>query len=391
MSLDPLDTVRVGIVGPSWWVNYWHLAALQTHPNVEVVAVSGGAERDPDEVKAKYGANALYFTNYEEMMDTVPMDGVIVCTPNYLHHPVTMAALKRDLHVTCEKPIALNAEQAFEMADTASKRNLIGMSNFPYRDNPAVQAFRKLIDADYVGDILHVSGSYHGGFGLRRNPNWRSLRARSGAGILGDLGSHLIDLVRYITGEEFSAVSGNMITTLWDADGDLDRILHSENPDVGERNDDSCTFLAELTSGAQAVLHTSWVAHQGAGIQQQEIEVYGTEGRLHLIASHRGVSLRGLHAGNPNWETIEVEGVVTVEAANGTEEEDFFRPGRHTPTNTTYRWLEAIRNDETTVEPSLWDGYYAQEVIDAVILSSAERRWVLISEVSEGKPDEYSD
>lgn len=391
MSLDPLDAVRVGIVGPSWWVNYWHLAALQTHPNVEVVAVSGDAERNPEDVKAKYGAKAQYFTNYEEMMDSVPMDGVIICTPNDLHHPVAMAALKRDLHVTCEKPIALNVEQAFEMADAASKRNLIGMSNFPYRDNPAVQAFKKLLEEGYVGDILHVSASYHGGFGLRRNPNWRSIRARSGAGILGDLGSHLIDLVRYITGEEFAAVSGNMMTTLWDSEGELERRLHTENPDVGERNDDSCAFLAELSNGAQAILHTSWVAHQGAGIQQQEVEVYGTEGRLHLLVSHRGVSLRGLQSGAPNWEEIAVEGAVTEEAANGEENEDFFRPGRHSATNTTYRWLEAIRNDQPSVSPDLWDGYYAQEVIDAVILSSAERRWVLISEVSEGKPDEYAD
>ncbi len=382
MSLDPLDTVRVGIVGPSWWVDYWHLAALKTHPNVEVVGVSGGTERDPESVKAKYGDKAQYFTDYEVMMDSVRPDGVIVCTPNDLHHPVTMAALARDIHVTCEKPIALNAKQAFEMATIAEANNLIGMSNFPYRDNPAVTAFRDLLEEGYVGDVLTVSGSYHGGFGLRRNPNWRSLKHRSGAGILGDLGSHLIDLVRYITGREFVSVSGSMITTLWDAEGELEEILPSDDPHVGERNDDSCTFLAELSDGVQATLHTSWVAYQGAGIQQQEIEVYGTAGRLHLLVSHRGVTLRGLQQGNPHWETIKVEGTVSVEEAGGTDNEDFFRPGRHSPTNSTYRWLEAIRTDKAEVSPSLWDGYFAQEVIDAVILSSEERRWVTIKEVS---------
>ena len=58
------------------------------------------------------------------------------------------------------------------------------------------------------------------------------------------------------------------------------------------------------------------------------------------------------------------------------EEEDYFRPGRHTPTNTTYRWIEAICTGQTAVSPSLEDGWRSQQVIDAVIQASAERRWV---------------
>lgn len=370
------EKVRVGIIGPSWWVNYWHLPAIQNHPHAEIVGVCGEKPREAAEVRAQYGESARAFTDMEQMLDTVPMDGVVVCTPNDLHHPAAMAALRRGLHVTCEKPVALNAEQAREMAETAKAKGLLGMTNFPYRGNPAVQAFRRLVAEGYLGTPLHISGQYHGGFGLRRSPNWRALRARSGAGILGDLGSHLIDLARFITGDEFRAVSASSLTVL--RDEMLDEavtLVRTEDPRVGSRNDDSCAFLAELASGAQGILHTSWMAHQGAGTQHQEIEVYGTQGRLHWLTTHAGTLLRGMRIGEKRMEPIPVEGTVTPDPARE-EEEDYFRPGRHDATNTTYRWIEAIRTGQKHISPDLMDGLRAQQVIDAVIKASAERRWV---------------
>ena len=130
-----------------------------------------------------------------------------------------------------------------------------------------------------------------------------------------------------------------------------------------------------MASGAQGTFHTSWVAYQGAYAQHQEIEVYGTEGRLHFLANHCGTQLRGLRVGEKHWETFPVEGVVSP-GSEAEEDEDYFRPGRNSPTNTTYRWIEASRRAENHVSPDLTDGWRAQQVIDAVIQASAERRWV---------------
>lgn len=382
MSLNPLDTVRVGIIGPSWWVNYWHLAAIETHPDAEITALCGDKPREVDEVQAKYGPHARYFTDMEEMLSHATVDGVIVCTPNDLHHPATMAVLRHNLHVTCEKPVALNATQAKEMVDTAKERGLIGMTNFPYRDNPCVQAFRRLLAEKYIGTPLHVTGSYNGGFGLRHSPNWRGKRDRSGAGILGDLGSHLIDLARFVTGQEFSAVSGHTMTSLWAAEENAPpTLVRTEDERVGNRNDDSCAFLAEFETGMQGVFHTSWVEHQGEYCQQQVIEVSGTEGRLHFMATHAGTFLRELKPKTGRWVDVEVAGIVRPEDSE-TENEDYFRPGRHTPTNTTYRWIEAIRTGQKTITPDLEDGWRAQQVIDAVLKSSAERCWAKVGEAA---------
>ena len=377
MSAEPLDEVRVGIIGPSWWVDYWHLAAIKNHPAAEIHAVCGGKERAPGDVTHKYGVQARYFTDYDQMLDCIPLDGVVVCTPNNMHHPATMAALARNLNVCCEKPVALNAKQAKEMADTARERGLLGMTNFPYRDNPAVQEMRRRIESGYLGKILHVSGQYHGGFGLKQSPNWRAFRDRSGAGILGDLGSHLIDLARFVTGDEFAAVSAHSLTVLH-GDKGIESMVRTEDPRVGARNDDSCAFLSEFKSGAQGIFHTSWIAYQGAYRQRQELEIYGSEGRLHFNADHSGTILRGMRTGtDERWQVLPVENIVLPQ--DGKEDEDWFRPGRNNETSTTYRWLDAIYNRASTISPSLDDGYRAQLVIDAVIQASAERRWVDIA------------
>ena len=378
-GLQSLEKVRIGIIGPSWWVDFWHLAALRNHPDAVIVALCSASEREASAVEAKYGSGIQAFTELERMLDTVAMDGVIVCTPNDLHYPATMAALQRGVHVTCEKPIAMHAAQAKEMADTAIRKGLLGMSNFPYRDNPAVRVFRNCVSDGYLGQILHISGQYHGGFGLQHPPGWRGLRARSGSGILGDLGSHLIDLVRYISGEEFSSVCASSLTLIPIPGSEREefRRLRTEAPGVGERNDDSCAFLAEFASGAQGIFHTSWIAYQGDYVQHQEVEIYGTAGRLHFTANHTGTQLRGLKRGEKRWERIPVAGIVPPDE-QGQDDEDFFRPGRETPTNTTYRWIEAIRTGQTTITPDLTEGWRAQQVIDAVIEASAERRWVEI-------------
>ena len=373
--------VRIGIIGPSWWVDYWHLPGIQNHPHAEIVAVCGNTPRDEADVQSKYGPNARFYTDVDTMLDEAALDGVVVCTPNDLHGPFTLAALKHGVNVTCEKPIALDAAEAQEMLATARSGSLLAMANFPYRDNPCVQTVRRMIAEGYIGRLLHISGQYHGGFGLQRPPNWRRMRDRSGSGILGDLGSHLIDLAYFVTEDEIASVCAHTMTLLRDAEsGEIAGLARSEDPRVGNRNDDSCAFLAELSSGAQGIFHTSWVAYQGAEAQFQQLDIYGTAGRIQFVATHAGTFVRAKKVGESQWENIPVAN--TVLPTPGVEEdEDYFRPGRHTSSHTTYRWIEAIRRGDTTITPDLSDGLRAQEVIDAVILASKERRWVTIQEI----------
>ncbi|MDE2126284.1 MAG: Gfo/Idh/MocA family oxidoreductase [Armatimonadetes bacterium] len=373
MAAPELKEVRIGIIGPSWWVDYWHLPALLRHPRARITGVAGAKDRPPHEVATKFGESVRYFTRASSMLDETHPVGVVVCTPNDLHFPSTMEALERGIHVICEKPLALNAEQAKTMTRAAEEAGLIGMTNFPYRANPCVNAFRRLLAEGAIGDMVHITGEYHGGFGLRGWPGWRGLRERSGAGILGDLGSHLIDLTRYVTGLEFDAVTASLLTLNRKPDGAPARVPTS-SPEAGERNDDSCAFIAALSNGSQAILHTSWLAHQGAYHQHQRLEAYGTGGRIEFLATHKGSYLRRMPIGVTEWDTLELEGVTDPSA--GLADEDLFRPGRHDSTSTTWRFVEAIANGDRSASPTFADGWRAQQVIDAVVAAGEQRRWV---------------
>ena len=133
-------------------------------------------------------------------------------------------------------------------------------------------------------------------------------------------------------------------------------------------------MVSKFKSGMQGVFHTSWVAYQGDAIQCQEIEIYGTHGRLLFRADHTGTILRGLKHGEKLWQTVSVQGITLPAERNS--DEDIFRPGRHNETNTTYRFVEAIRLGKTDETPNMVEGLRSQEVIDAVLKASAERRWI---------------
>ena len=334
--------MRVGIVGPSWWVNFWHLPALQNHPDAQIVAVCGTKPRDSTDVAAKYGPDVTAYTDLNAMLTREALDGVIVCTPNDVHYPASLAALEAGLHVLCEKPLTMHAGEARHLADEATRRGLLGMCNFPYRANPCAQALRQRVAEGYVGTLLHVAAAYHGGFGLNGPPGWRGWLPHSSAGILGDLGSHLIDLVRFTTGQEFRSVCSHALTVTRDKETDaFSGVTRMGSEAAGERNDDSCAFLAEFESGAQGVLHTSWLIKQGRYGQHQEIEVVGTQGRLQFVSNHVGTRLRGLREQAKEWETFAIADTVAYESCDD-DNEDYFRPGRLTPTNTTYRWVEGM-------------------------------------------------
>ncbi len=378
MSLDILEAVRVCLAGPSWWADYWHLPAIQHHPNAEIVGVCGERARDAQEVRARYGDSARYFTDLDAMLDATKPDGLIVCTPNDLHFPATMAALRRGIQVVCEKPIALNENQAREMAETAQNDRLLGMSNFTYRGNPALQTMRQMVAEGYVGTPLHLTGCYLGGYAIGRPPGWRGNAHRSGSGILGDLGSHLIDMARFVTGQEFAAVCAQNLTALWNENPEIaPRLVRTEAPEVAPRNDDSCAFLAEFSGGMQGVFHTSWVAQMGEENQRQQLEIFGTEGRLRFYASFLGTSLEATPRGEERWEIVPIPGTTRPDEGRGASE-DFFRPGRLDSTNNVYRWLDAIGAGQHEITPSLTDGWRAQQVIDAILTASAERKWIAV-------------
>jgi predicted dehydrogenase len=221
---------------------------------------------------------------YIDMLKALPeLDAVSVCVWNSAHKDCTVAALKAGKHVLCEKPMAMNAEEAQEMLDTARKCNKKLMVGFVRRFGNDTKLTREFIDAGYVGDIYYAKTTY-----LRRNGNpggWFGDKSRSGGGPLIDLGVHVIDLTRYLMGNPKPvSVYGATFKKLGNRPG------IKKSPDVylsasASDNDicdveDAVTALVRYDNGAVLSVEASF-----------SLNIKNESGKIELFGSKGGVSL----------------------------------------------------------------------------------------------------
>ena len=134
-------TVRVGVVSTSWWADAMYLPALDAHPRAEVVAVCGRNRERADTFAARWNIPQVY-TSVDSLIHSGEIDALVVASGHESHYPISMQALNADLHVLCEKPLALTYSQAAEMAAVAAEKNLIHCTPFHlpiYADEPIYQ------------------------------------------------------------------------------------------------------------------------------------------------------------------------------------------------------------------------------------------------------------
>ena len=131
-----MKTVNVGVFGTSWWADTMYLPPLDNHPGAKVAAVCGRNPATTAAFAATWNVPASH-TDAAALFDGEDLDAVVIATANNSHHELAIAALKRGLHVLCEKPMALNVEQATEMYDAAETAGVITMMPFTYHWMPS--------------------------------------------------------------------------------------------------------------------------------------------------------------------------------------------------------------------------------------------------------------
>lgn len=192
-----MKKLKVAVIGVGN-ISSTHIEAYLKNPECELYAFCDINEDTLREKGEKYGVKRLY-TDCKEMLGSLPeLDAVSVCTWNNAHAPCTIAALEAGKHVFCEKPMAMNAEEAEKMRLAAEKAGkLLGMG-FVRRFGDDADLACDLVKNGQMGEVYYAKANY-----IRRNGNpggWFSDKSRSGGGPLIDLGVHVIDLVRYIAG-----------------------------------------------------------------------------------------------------------------------------------------------------------------------------------------------
>ncbi|MEP6660754.1 MAG: Gfo/Idh/MocA family oxidoreductase [Acidimicrobiales bacterium] len=354
--------VRVGIVGTSWWSDAMYFPALVSHPIGRFTAVCG---RDKERTRAAATRwNVPHaFTDWKAMLDSDEIDAVIVASTNETHFPITMAALERRLPVLCEKPIGLNAAEADEMATAARAAQVTTMVPFTYRWMPSNQYVKRLLDEGYVGRPYHLNMRYYAGYARAGGYAWRFDNEKAGAGILGDLGAHWLDMARWFLGEitAVSATTGRFVTRGPRPDG-------TDYP----RGEDSAVLMARFESGALAILQTSAVCWEGTAFGQTHLlDLHGSEGTLYATNDWDHVQeVRGVKAGEKGpAHALDIPDALWAGAPRAPVHDTYRHIFRRTEAMTR-GWVTAIAEGRF-VEPDLTTGARVQQLIGAGLASVA--------------------
>lgn len=364
---------RVAVVGAGWWTDAFHLPGLRARPDVEVVALHSHREEAALALAEKHGIPAV-FTDYAAMLTQARPEVVVIVTPNHTHHPLALAALQAGAHVICEKPLALNATQAREMLDAAEAAGRRHLTVFTYRAVPAAGYVKALIAQGYLGQPTQVNARYVDGTlaDSARPLAWRQIKAQAGSGALGDVGSHIIDLLRWWLGDFRRVVGQTAIFT-------PQRRWPDGSPGTVDA-DDACLFLAELACGAQAILQAGKVTPGRANYQY--IELSGTEGTLvyetnlrsgDTFAGHVWGARRGDPAGLASLPMPSdlTAGLLTGDTVAATP--ILYR-------RLTNPFFASLAGSAQPVSPNFADGWRAQQVIDAVLRSVDSGHWEAVEE-----------
>lgn len=269
-----MEKIRIGSIGIGNISRGVHLPGIAQSPDMELVAVCDIRPEALKYAQETYGIDDQHcFTDYESLIACEDVDVVDITLPNHLHFPAAMAAVRAGKPYILEKPVTLNAQEAETLAKATAEAGLKNMVCFSYRYQPAARYIRDLIRQGVLGRIFHVDIQYYQAWGLPKFNTarvWRFNKAETGSGALGDLGSHALDLVRFVTGEEVERVIGHLNTfTAMRPSLETGELIPA---DV----DDFSNYMADLTGGIAANFRITRFAY-GRG-NYQRMEIYGEKG-----------------------------------------------------------------------------------------------------------------
>lgn len=207
-----MNTIKVAIAGLGF-IGPTHVEALRRMPGIEVVAISDislvVAEKKAEELGIKH-----YYDTYDELIRHPGIDCIHICTPNNLHYSMAKEALKHGIHVVCEKPLAMTINEAVYLNELGIKSGLVNAIHFNIRYYPLIRHMRELRENGTLGEIYSVIGSYlQDWLFYETDYNWRLEVDKSGESkAIADIGSHLMDLIEYVSGLQITDVMADFDT-----------------------------------------------------------------------------------------------------------------------------------------------------------------------------------
>lgn len=359
-ALAEKDVIGVGVIGTGF-ARTTQLPAFAACEGARVVAIASGHVENAERAAREFSI-PFVGRDWREVVARPEVDLVCVTTPPETHARMTLAALSLRKSVLCEKPMAMSARESEKMsARSRSRAGVVALVDHELRFVPARQRMRGLVAAGEIGRVRHAQVTFRADSRAvpGREWDWWS-EAKAGGGVLGAIGSHAVDALRWLTGAEFASVSARLATHVAERPfgraGEMRRVS----------SDDEANLLLDfkqggaVAKGATAAVSLSMVE---AGEPVHRVEVFGERGALKV----EGVKLWRAGVGGGRWESIAVE---RAPLAGGMRDGEWARGF----TVFSRKIVDALRAGETTVEgaATFEDGLRTQLVLDAARRAHAE-------------------
>jgi predicted dehydrogenase len=368
--------IKAAVVGTGF-IGVVHVEALR-RLGIEVTGIVGSTPERAAEKSQTAGLPAPY-PSFEAMLADPAVEVVHLTTPNRLHYEEAKAVLAAGKHVVCEKPLAMDSTETAELLRLAEQSGLVHAVNFNIRFYAQCQEARARVHAGEIGDVRLISGGYlQDWLLLDTDWNWRLDPAEGGSlRAVGDIGSHWLDLVQFITGRRVEAVMADLTTFIpirRQPTGPVETFSAAagETVDTTMETEDTAGILLRLSGGARAVLTVSQVSAGRKNRLSWEID-----GSASALAWHSEApeELWIGHRGRPNELLLNERGDYPPGHAEGFP--DTFKQ--------LYRAVyRAVANGGPPDEPdypTFADGHEEALIADAVARSHAEQRWVAVAPV----------
>jgi predicted dehydrogenase len=268
-----LEKIGVGVVGVG--IGRLHIQGYMQCPEAQVLAVCDINEDRAAHTASEFGIPHV-FTNYCEMLSLDGIDAVSVCTPNFLHAPVTIAAFQAGKHVICEKPLAMTPEEGEAMVQAGKEAGKLFMTAFNNRFRGDTQMLKGFIENGELGEIYYAKTGWIRRKGIPGMGGWFTTKSKSGGGPLIDLGVHVLDLALWLMGNPKAVtVSGSAYAKFGVYGQGCGTWGITESGGSCDVEDLAAGFI-RLDTGATVILEASWASH----IKQDQIytSLVGTKG-----------------------------------------------------------------------------------------------------------------
>ncbi|WP_238996470.1 Gfo/Idh/MocA family protein [Paenibacillus pinistramenti] len=353
--------LRFGFIGCGGIANQKHFPALAAlNDEVELVAFCDIIEERAAQAAKQYGVeNASVYTDYKELLKDESLDVVHVLTPNVSHSYITVDALEAGKHVLCEKPMAINTEEAQKMLDAAKrtgKKLTIGYQNRCRVDSLALH---EACENDELGDIYFAKAH-----AVRRKavPTWGVFpdKSKQGGGPLIDIGTHALDLTLWnMNNYKPKMVVGSTYQKL--KDNPMGNMFGPWDPETFEVEDSAFGFI-KMENGATIYLEAAWALNV----------LDGKEAQVTLCGTKAGAEMRGkafLDEGYVVFNTAQHGQLVETAPSDGGGVAYFSGESRRANDVEARMWVDALLNDkEPLVKPE--QALVVTQILEAIYKSA---------------------